>query len=59
VAAKSSFITLLKACGPGLLMAGAAIGVSHLVQSTRAGADFGFQLVAVVLLINVPRRDRT
>jgi Mn2+/Fe2+ NRAMP family transporter len=47
-----SLLTLLRACGPGLLMAGAAIGVSHLVQSTRAGADFGFQLVAVVLLIN-------
>ena len=48
-----SFLTLLRACGPGLLMAGAAIGVSHLVQSTRAGADFGFQLVVVVLLINL------
>lgn len=31
-------------------MAGAAIGVSHLVQSTRAGADFGFQLLPLVLL---------
>jgi Mn2+/Fe2+ NRAMP family transporter len=50
---KSSFFTLLKAAGPGLLMAGAAIGVSHLVQSTRAGADFGWQLVSVVVLINV------
>jgi len=30
--------TLRSAIGPGLLMAGAAIGVSHLVQSTRAGA---------------------
>lgn len=49
----ASFLTLLRACGPGLLMAGAAIGVSHLVQSTRAGADFGFQLVVVVLLINL------
>ena len=29
----------LKSIGPGLLFAGAAIGVSHLVQSTRAGAD--------------------
>lgn len=48
-----SLLTLLRACGPGLLMAGAAIGVSHLVQSTRAGADFGFQLVVVVLLINL------
>ena len=31
--------------GPGLLFAGAAIGVSHLVQSTRAGADFGLGLL--------------
>jgi Mn2+/Fe2+ NRAMP family transporter len=42
-----------KLLGPGLLMAGAAIGVSHLVQSTRAGADFGWQLLGVVLLINL------
>jgi Mn2+/Fe2+ NRAMP family transporter len=34
----------MSALGPGLIMAGAAIGVSHLVQSTRAGADFGFAL---------------
>ena len=39
--------------GPGLLYAGAAVGVSHLVQSTRAGAEFGFQLLWVVLVINV------
>lgn len=42
-----------KAIGPGLIWAGAAIGVSHIVQSTRAGADFGFQLVIVVLLANL------
>jgi Mn2+/Fe2+ NRAMP family transporter len=36
--------------GPGLLWAAAAIGVSHLVQSTRAGADAGFALVGVVVL---------
>lgn len=36
--------------GPGLVMAGAAIGVSHLVQATRAGADFGFSLVWILLL---------
>jgi Mn2+/Fe2+ NRAMP family transporter len=35
--------------GPGLLWAAAAIGVSHLVQSTRAGADGGFSLIWVVL----------
>jgi len=42
-----------KKLGPGLLFAGAAIGVSHLVQSTRAGADFGFGLLWALLLINV------
>ena len=36
--------------GPGLLWAAAAIGVSHLVQSTRAGAVAGFGLVGVILL---------
>ena len=30
--------------GPGLLWAATAIGVSHLVQSTRAGASAGFGL---------------
>jgi len=44
---------LLRSLGPGLLWAGAAIGVSHLVQSTRAGATFGFQLVGIILLINL------
>ena len=31
-------------------MAGAAVGVSHLVQSTRAGAEYGLLLLPVVLL---------
>lgn len=44
---------LIKSLGPGLLWAGAAIGVSHLVQSTRAGAIYGFQLVGIILLINL------
>ena len=39
-----------KSFGPGLLWAGAAIGVSHLVQSTRAGADAGFALSGVILV---------
>ena len=33
---------ILKKLGPGLLFAGTAVGVSHLVQSTKAGAEFGF-----------------
>ncbi|MCH1385109.1 MAG: divalent metal cation transporter, partial [Flavobacteriaceae bacterium] len=41
-----------KKLGPGLLFAGAAIGVSHLVQSTRAGADYGLGLLWVLLLVN-------
>ena len=44
------YTQFLKIMGPGLLWAGAAIGVSHLVQSTRAGANFGFSLVWVVFL---------
>lgn len=40
----------LAALGPGILFAGAAIGVSHLVQSTRAGATYGFELLWAVLL---------
>ncbi len=42
--------TFWSAFGPGLLWAASAIGVSHLVQSTRAGADAGFALVGVILL---------
>ena len=44
---------LWKNLGPGILLAGTAIGVSHLVQSTRAGAVFGLGLLSVVILANV------
>lgn len=47
------FINQLKSLGPGLLWAGAAIGVSHLVQSTRAGANYGFALLWALLLANI------
>ncbi|GGI56810.1 NRAMP family divalent metal transporter [Winogradskyella haliclonae] len=46
-------LNTLKKLGPGLLFAGAAIGVSHLVQSTRAGANFGFGLLWALLLVNI------
>lgn len=45
--------TLISALGPGLLWAGTAIGVSHLVQATRAGAGFGLSLVWLVVLAHV------
>ncbi len=38
------------AFGPGILWAATAIGVSHLVQSTRAGASAGFGLAGVILI---------
>ena len=44
---------IFKSLGPGLLFAGAAVGVSHLVQSTRAGANFGFGLLWVLLLATI------
>jgi Mn2+/Fe2+ NRAMP family transporter len=43
----------LKALGPGILWAGAAVGVSHFVQSTRAGASFGLELFGLVVIANV------
>lgn len=42
-----------KALGPGILFASTAIGVSHLVQSTRAGAEYGFALVWAIVAANV------
>jgi len=44
---------ILKKLGPGLLFAGAAIGVSHLVQSTKSGADFGLGLVWALIIANI------
>jgi Mn2+/Fe2+ NRAMP family transporter len=45
--------SLWKAFGPGILFASTCIGVSHLVQSTRAGADYGFELVLFIVLANL------
>ncbi|MCF8258449.1 MAG: divalent metal cation transporter [Flavobacteriales bacterium] len=42
-----------KTLGPGILFASTAIGVSHLVQSTRAGADYGFALIGFVIAANL------
>ena len=39
-----------KIAGPGILFASTAIGVSHLIQSTRAGADFGLLIMGFVIL---------
>lgn len=48
-----TFSTRLKSLGPGIVMSSAAVGGSHLVASTQAGALFGWQLVWLILLVNV------
>lgn len=42
---------MLRKLGPGLLFAATAVGVSHLVQSTRAGAEFGLTMAALIVFI--------
>ena len=44
---------LWKAIGPGILVACAAVGGSHLVWSTRAGAEYGWSLAGLILLANL------
>ena len=48
-----SLSKIIKISGPGLLFASTAIGVSHLIQSTRAGADFGLMIIGFVVLVSV------
>ena len=43
----------IKTLGPGILFASTAIGVSHLVQSTRAGAVYGFEFVWAIAIANL------
>ena len=50
---QSTWKTKFKALGPGILMASAAVGGSHIVSSTQAGAIYGWQLAILILLINV------
>ncbi|ABM03504.1 transporter, NRAMP family protein [Psychromonas ingrahamii 37] len=49
---KSKLSHLLQSLGPGIMMATAAVGGSHLVASTKAGAIFGWQLALLILLVN-------
>lgn len=44
---------LIKNLGPGLLFASMAIGTSHLVLSTKAGAQYGWIMVIPILLANI------
>lgn len=46
---------ILKTIGPGILYAATAVGASHLVQSTRAGASYGLSLIFLILLTYVAK----
>ncbi len=45
--------TLIKNLGPGLLFASMAIGTSHLVLSTKAGAQYGWVMIIPIILANL------
>jgi len=45
--------SLINRLGPGLLFASAAIGTSHLVLSTKAGASYGWMMILVILVANL------
>ena len=45
-----SLHSLIAKLGPGIIFAATAIGISHLVQSTRAGAGYGLALAGFILL---------
>lgn len=49
----STWHSKFHALGPGILMASAAIGGSHLIASTQAGALYGWQLALVIVLTNL------
>lgn len=42
---------LLAKLGPGLVFAAVAVGTSHVVQSTRAGATYGLSMILLVALV--------
>ncbi len=48
-----SLSQLIGSLGPGIMMAAAAVGGSHLVASTKAGAIYGWQLAVLILLVNL------
>ena len=49
----ASIQNLIINLGPGLLFASTAIGTSHLVLSTKAGAQYGWIMVIPIILANI------
>ncbi|QIW16443.1 hypothetical protein A4G20_08905 [Pasteurellaceae bacterium RH1A] len=52
-AENSTWGSKFKAMGPGVLMASAAVGGSHIVASTQSGAIYGWQLALIIILANL------
>lgn len=50
---QSSSASFMSALGPGILFAATSVGVSHLVQSTRAGAAFGLGMLLIIVAAHV------
>lgn len=50
IPARDSFFAIF---GPGILFAAASVGISHVVQSTRAGSMFGLGIIGIILFINI------
>ena len=50
---KSTWSSKFNALGPGILMASAAVGGSHIIASTQAGAIYGWQLAIIIILANL------
>ncbi len=46
-------LKIWKSLGPGLLFASMAIGTSHLVLSTKAGAQYGWVMIIPIVLANL------
>ena len=53
VTSQSTWRSKIKAMGPGILMASAAVGGSHIVSSTQAGGMYGWALLGLVILANL------
>lgn len=49
----SSWKSKFAAMGPGILMASAAVGGSHIIASTQSGAIYGWQLAIIIILANL------
>jgi len=45
--------SFMESLGPGILFAATSVGVSHLVQSTRAGAAFGLGMLLIIVAAHV------